>query len=260
MSPKLLIGLDNLKLTVPLKIREGRWEEPIAAKSRIGWSIYGCTTEPQSTVVCGFHVGGWTDPEQELNQLVRDYITLDNIGVKHPATPLESEEDKRARMLLESTTRRVDGGFETGLLWKWDNLRFPNSYGMAFKRMCALERRLNKDPALYDRVRQQIRDYETKGYAHKATEYELSTTEPDQCWYLPLGIVLNPRKPNKLRLIWDAAATVEGVSLNSALLKGPDYLTSLPAVVGNFRLYRFALTGDIKEMFHRFFIRIQDRQ
>ncbi|XP_062549874.1 uncharacterized protein LOC134214528 [Armigeres subalbatus] len=260
VSPKLLIGLDNLKLIVPLKIREGRWADPIAAKSRIGWSIYGCATTQASTVTCGFHFGGWTNQEQELNQLVRDYITLDNTGVTHPSMILESEEDKRARLLLESTTRKIGGAFETGLLWKTDNIQFPNSYGMAFKRMCALERRLEKDPVLYARVKQQLRDYETKRYAHKATPHELSTTNSNQCWYLPLGIVLNPNKPNKLRMIWDAAAKVNGISLNSALLKGPDFLTSLPTVIGNFRLYRYALTGDIKEMFHRFFIRHQDRQ
>ncbi|XP_062702184.1 uncharacterized protein LOC134285456 [Aedes albopictus] len=63
VSPKLLIGLDNLKLTVPLKIREGRWVEPIAAKCRIGWSIYGCAITSASTVVCGLHFGGWTNQE-----------------------------------------------------------------------------------------------------------------------------------------------------------------------------------------------------
>ncbi|XP_062713760.1 uncharacterized protein LOC134290608 [Aedes albopictus] len=260
VSPKLLIGLDNLKLTVPLKIREGRWVEPIAAKSRIGWSIYGCAITPASTVVCGLHFGGWTNQEQELNQLVRDYITLDNTGVTHPTALLESEEDKRSKMLLETTTRRVGGAFETGLLWKSDDVRLPCSYNMAYRRMCSLERRLKNDSVLFERVRQQLRDYEVKQYARKATHKELTTTSPDQCWYLPLGIVVNPKKPNKLRIIWDAAATVNGVSLNSVLLKGPDFLASLPAVIGNFRLYRYALTGDIKEMFHRFFIRPEDRQ
>ncbi|XP_062716387.1 uncharacterized protein LOC134291935 [Aedes albopictus] len=260
VSPKLLIGLDNLKLTVPLKIREGRWVVPIAAKSRIGWSIYGCAATPAPTVVCGLHFGGWTDQESELNQLVRDYITLDNSGVTHPTTRLESKDDERARMLLQATTKRIGRAFETGLLWKVDDVRFPNSYGMAYKRMCSLERRLNQDSTLYERFRQQVRDYELKQYAHKATHDELSTTDADQCWYLPLGIVMNPKKPDKLRMIWDAAAKVDGISLNSALLKGPDYLTSLPAVIGKFRLYQFALTGVIKEMFHRIFIRPQDRQ
>lgn len=260
VTPKLLIGLDNLKLTVPLKLREGDWGQPMAAKCRLGWSIYGCTRPVSEPFTCGFHVGGWTDHEPDLNQLVRDYITLDNSGVAPPIVPLESEEEKRARLMLESTTNRIGHRFETGLLWKWDDIVFPNSYGMAYRRLRSLERRLSKEPHLYDCVRQQMRAYIEKGYAHQATEEELVNTTPEKCWYLPLGVVLNPKKPSKVRIIWDAAAKVNGISLNSALLKGPDFLTSLIAVFFHFRLYAYALTGDIKEMFHRFFIRREDRQ
>ncbi|XP_055545704.1 uncharacterized protein LOC129730413 [Wyeomyia smithii] len=131
---------------------------------------------------------------------------------------------------------------------------------MAYRRLRSLERRLSKEPHLYDSVRQQIREYERKGYAHRATQEELVNTSPEKCWYLPLGVVLNPKKPNKGRIIWDAAAKVNGISLNSTLLKGPDFLTSLIAVFFHFRLYAYALTGDIREMFHRFFIRRADRQ
>lgn len=49
-------------------------------------------------------------------------------------------------------------------------------------------------------------------------------------WYLPLAIVRNPKKPEKIRLIWDAAVRVNGVSFNDILLEGPYMLTSLFAV------------------------------
>ncbi|XP_062703565.1 uncharacterized protein LOC134286020 [Aedes albopictus] len=260
VTPKLLIGLDNLKLTIPLKIREGRWGQPMAAKCRLGWSIYGCSRSVTESFTCGFHVGGWTNSEGELNQLVRDYITLDNSGVQPPLTPLESEENKRAQQLLQTTTRRVGNRFETGLLWKWDYIQLPDSYGMALRRLHSLEKRLEKEQPLYNSVRQQMREYQEKGYAHRATEEELAITSSERAWYLPLGVVLNPKKPNKVRIIWDAAAKVNGVSLNSVLLKGPDYLASLVEVFYHFRLYAVALTGDIKEMFHRLFIRQEDRQ
>ncbi|XP_062537923.1 uncharacterized protein LOC134206241 [Armigeres subalbatus] len=58
----------------------------------------------------------------------------------------------------------------------------------------------------------------------------------------------------------DARATVNGVSFNSSLLKGPDMLASLPAVLSNFRRFQYALAADIKEMFHRIKIREEDRQ
>ncbi|XP_062542363.1 uncharacterized protein LOC134210331 [Armigeres subalbatus] len=258
-SPKILIGLDNLKLIVPLKIREGGWKDPIAAKSRLGWSIYGCSLVPTSSVICGFHFGGWTDPDRELNELVRDFFTLENAGVISPPLVLESEEEKRAKMLLETTTRRVSSGFETGLLWKVDKVKFPDSRGMATRRLRALESRLIKEPELYDNVRLQIQIYLEKGYVHVASKQELDMP-PDQVWYLPLGVHKNSKKPNKIRLTWDGRASVQGVSFNSMLLKGPDMLSSLPSILCHFRLYRYALTADIREMFHRIHIREEDRQ
>lgn len=41
VTPKLLIGLDNLKLTIPLAVREGVWGQPLAARCHLGWIIYG---------------------------------------------------------------------------------------------------------------------------------------------------------------------------------------------------------------------------
>ncbi|XP_062705798.1 uncharacterized protein LOC134287620 [Aedes albopictus] len=257
--PKLLIGLDNLKLTIPLKIREGGWSQPIAAKCRLGWSIYGCSPSEVGPVTCGFHIGGWTNQEQELNQLVRSYVALDNSGIISPTAHLESDEERRAREILEATTRRTSTGFETGLLWKTDNVQLPNSYGMAYRRLRSLEKKLCDNEHLYEHVRAIILDYVAKQYAHEATEHELTSTKPEKCWYLPLGIVVNPRK-SKVRLIMDARASVDGVSLNSFMLKGPDMLTSLPAVLSNFRMFQYALAADIKEMFHRIKIREEDRQ
>uniref|UniRef100_A0A182NZC8 DUF5641 domain-containing protein n=1 Tax=Anopheles epiroticus TaxID=199890 RepID=A0A182NZC8_9DIPT len=39
--PKILIGLDNIRLAVPLKTREGSPGDPVAVKCRLGWSVYG---------------------------------------------------------------------------------------------------------------------------------------------------------------------------------------------------------------------------
>ena len=119
--------------------------------------------------------------------------------------------------------------------------------------------RLAKDPTLNENVRKQIHEYEQKGYAHRASPEELNTADLRRVWYLPLGAVTNPRKPGKVRLIWDASAKVDGVSLNSMLLKGPDQMTLLPAVLFRFRQYPVAVSADIKEMFHQVRIRPEDR-
>ena len=62
-----------------------------------------------------------------------------------------------------------------------------------------------------------------------------------------------------MRLVWDAAATVNGVSLNTNLLKGPDMLCSLPAVISKFREKSVAFGGDVREMYHQLRIRDADK-
>ncbi|XP_055632650.1 uncharacterized protein LOC129773115 [Toxorhynchites rutilus septentrionalis] len=260
IQPKLLIGLDNLALGVPLKIRQGNRNDPIAAKCRLGWSIYGGSpSHPGQASILNFHVGVVSDPDRELNEQLRDYFTLENTGTIS-LEKLESEDDKRARKILRETTKRIAIGFETGLLWRTDDPVVPNSYSMAYRRLVSLERKLEKDPPLKQRIHAMIADYEGKGYAHKATSEELSLTNQNRVWYLPLGVVSNPKKPHKIRLIWDAAAKTEGVCFNSLLLKGPDLLTPLPQVLSQFRQFPVAVCGDIREMFHQIKIREPDRQ
>ncbi|XP_058456592.1 uncharacterized protein LOC131433989 [Malaya genurostris] len=261
--PGILIGLSNTHLLATLKLREGRLHEPIAAKTRIGWAVFGNQHSGKFSDANNFthrqmHICSKTS-DDDLHKLVRGFFSVDSLGVVAAPT-VESLDDQRARKILQDTTVRTkDGRFSTGLLWKHDFIEFPDSRPMAVKRLICLEKRLTKNPQLYDNVRQQINDFQQKGYAHKATADELSRYDPLRTWYLPLGVVLSPRKPGKVRLIWDAAAKVNGVSLNTKLLKGPDLLTPLLSVLFQYRQRKVAICADIKEMFHQILIREEDR-
>ncbi|XP_062708422.1 uncharacterized protein LOC134288244 [Aedes albopictus] len=256
-APGILIGAKNTHLTATQQIREGRVGEPIAAKTRLGWAIYGSMPNGTNFASCNLHICG-CDSDNSLHELVKQYFTVENVGVSMDRSP-ESDEDKRARTLLEKTTRRVEGGFETGLLWRYEHVEFPDNYAMAARRLRCLEKRFAADPSLFENVQRQIAQYQQKGYIHEATEEELTTADPRRLWYLPVGIVRNPKKPNKIRIVWDAAATVDGVSLNSMLLKGPDLVQPLPDVLCGFRERKVAVVGDIMEMFHQLKIRLEDR-
>ncbi|XP_062702756.1 uncharacterized protein LOC134285626 [Aedes albopictus] len=260
-SPRILIGLDNAKVKNTLKLREGKPDEPVAAKTRIGWVVFGRNRgsdedNPHRVLHC---CSRSSDHDNELHELVKDFFRVEGTGVSSP-NALDSADDRRAREILEATTVRTPGGrFQTGLLWKYDQLQFPDSRPMAERRLHCLEKRLQKSPELYDNVKKQIVAYQEKGYAYVATEQELAEADPQRVWYLPLGVVVHPKKPEKVRVVWDAAATVRGVSLNSVLLKGPDLLTSLPAVLSRYRQRQVAIGADIREMFHQVLIRPEDR-
>ena len=54
-------------------------------------------------------------------------------------------------------------------------------------------------------------------------------------WYLPHHAVLNPIKPGKVCVVFDAASKFDGVSLNDKLLTGPDLLHNLVGILMRFR-------------------------
>lgn len=66
-----------------------------------------------------------------------------------------------------------------------------------------------------------VDDYVKKGYARRLEQQEITYGSSGKLWYLPNFGVENPNKPGKIRLVFDAAAKVKSVSLNSALLKRP---------------------------------------
>lgn len=260
-TPRIMIGLEHWRLGVAKEIKEGSDNEPIAARTRLGWTIHGrcCLHIDRSSVIThhSYHICACISND-ELHQLVKNFFAADNFGVDGPKNRLESPEDKRAREILEATTIHTGVRYETSLLWRNDDVKLPDSLQMARRRLSCLEKRMSNDPQLASMLKAQMREYIDKSYARKLSPKELATQYP-RTWYLPVFTVTNVNKPGKFRMVWDAAAKVEGVSLNSKLLKGPDQLTSLPSVLFGFRQRAVALCGDIKEMYHQVAIRGADQ-
>ncbi|XP_058817217.1 uncharacterized protein LOC131680521 [Topomyia yanbarensis] len=255
-DPRLLLGLHNLRFAVPLETREGDYG-PIATKTRLGWCVYGSVDSQHGPEHVSLHICE-CNKNENLETMMREYFNADYMGVA-PSEPLMSEENKRAQRILESTTTRIGNRFQTGLIWRYDEIYLPDSFPMAVQRLKCLERRMQKDAVLRDNLHRQIREYQEKGYAHQLTNEEQLTVDAKRVWYLPISAVTNPNKPGKVRLVWDAAAQVAGISLNSLLLPGPDLLTPLPHVLFRFRQYPVAVSGDIKEMYHQIGIIQADR-
>ncbi|XP_053699101.1 uncharacterized protein LOC128746075 [Sabethes cyaneus] len=262
VNPRLLIGLNYANLGHGSKSREGKGNEPIAMKTRLGWTVYGNCTKMEinggelhhhSVQHCECN----SQNDNDLHRAMKSYFALDSMGVIK-SNILMSREDQRAQSLLESRTRQINKRYESELLWKFDHVRLPDSKTMALRRWKCLEYRMHKDPRLADALQMKIQDHVSKGYVRKLTSEELAVSR-ERVWYLPIFAVVNPNKPGKTRLVWDAAATAHGISLNSLLMKGPDQLTSLLSVLIRFREFKVAVCGDIREMFHQVHMRTDDQ-
>ena len=78
-------------------------------------------------------------------------------------------------------------------------------------------------------------------------------------WYLPHHAVLNPNKPGKVRVVFDAASKFDGVSLNDNLLTGPDLLNNLVGILLRFRSGKIGVMADVQQMFHQVRVCEEDR-
>ena len=76
---------------------------------------------------------------------------------------------------------------------------------------------------------------------------------------VPHHSVTSINKPGNVRVVFDGAAKFNETCLNENLLKGPDLLNNLFSVLLKFRSGRYALTSDIKQMFHQVRIIPSDR-
>ncbi|XP_062535271.1 uncharacterized protein LOC134204461 [Armigeres subalbatus] len=251
-KPRILLGVDSSRLEYPLDSREGSENQPTAVLTRLGWVVYGpCSFLPgqkdaKNDVSYSYHICQC----EGLHSAVKSYFSLDSLGVQLNGTPLMSKDDERAMKLLQENTVLHNKRYETCLLWRYDDVRLPSSKSMALKRQNCLSKRMAREPVLAKALQEKILDYQAKGYIRKLSAQE-EATYSGRSWYLPIFPVVNPNKPNKLRIVWDAAAKVGNLSLNSFLLKGPDQVTPLQQVLQRFREYRTAVSGDIREMFHQ---------
>lgn len=143
------------------------------------------------------------------------------------------------------------------MLWKYGNLTFPDSLPIARKRLNCLKKKSIRDPDLAENLNNQMKQYVTKGYVKILSEKEVECN--NGVWYLPTFPVINANKPEKVRIVWDATARVNDISLNDMLLKGPDQLASLFLVLIRFRERQVAISDVISAMFHQIKIRSNDQ-
>ena len=189
---------------------------------------------------------------EDFLKFLQEHKEISELGSKY------SMEDPMAFEIMSRQRQYVNGHYELPFLWKNSAAILPDSYPMAVRRLQSLKRRLIKDPDLHRRYTDQMESNIQMGHVEKVLMQELSYGIKQ--WYIPHQPVVNPQKPEKVRIVYDcAAASSNGKTLNDFLMKGPDLMNSLVGVLLRFRREKIAIVADIETMFYQIHVNPSDR-
>ncbi|KAL1249502.1 hypothetical protein QQF64_020507 [Cirrhinus molitorella] len=105
-------------------------------------------------------------------------------------------------------------------------------------------------PEWQDVYAAQVHDMAERKAAKKLTK-EMIENWKGPVWYVSHLVAPNPHSTTTpVRLVWNSSQKFKGLSMNDLLLKGPDVLNAIRAVLLRFRKGVFAALGDIKKMYN----------
>lgn len=222
----LLIGYDCPSALAPLEVIVGSENHPFAQRTVLGWSIIGSANpyldrkEHQSFA---HRVAVKEMPLPPVNDVLK-VLEMD-FSERNYQDKYVSQDDVHFVKLLGSTiTKRKDGHYEMPLPFKGSSPpMLPNNKRLAEARLQHLKRKLRSNRQYHDHYTAFMEETISKGVAEPAPPAH----EGETIWYIPHHGVYHPRKPDKLRVVFDCSAKFLGISLNDTLLTGPDVINSL---------------------------------
>jgi len=267
--PQILLGLPHAKFMAAIQtIKDPDGCGPIAELSELGWTVSGTRPDLGIESMRDPEVVGFTlvhsnpsndDNVDSLIELLKQQFSMDSLGIRGQQTTCMSADDRKAVGLIENSLKFVpeEGRYEIGLFWRNENCTMPDNYKMALNRLQAAESRLKK-LGLEKTINDQFKAEKESGQLIKVTREELNLFK--RVNFVPGFVTFNYNKiPPKARWVNDTAATCQGVSLNSKLLKGPDNLVPLPQALCALREGEIALLADVKKMFNQILMRKEDQ-
>ncbi len=274
----LLIGSNCSKAIMPQDVIPGHNNEPYAQRTVLGWGIVGNVSKSKRTTdecedeavhvthrimsrcpgdvdvscpkTCYFSVRTTVKEVITPNQ-IRQMMESDFSERRTTELPM-SLDDKKFILKMENGIRqREDGHYEMPLPFREEAPKMPNNRALVLHRLERLKTRLENNVQYRKDYVDFMNDLISKNYAEKVPEQDLSNNEGNT-WYIPHHGVYHPRKPTKMRVVFDCSAMYKNESLNSHLLQGPDLTNHLLGVLCRFRQNPIAFTCDVESMFHQF--------
>lgn len=125
---------------------------------------------------------------------------------------------------------------------------FVNSREMALNRFLSFERRLLKQPPVHNQYIEFMTEYLELNHMEIVRATQPATPF---MYYIPHHCIMRSNNSSaKLRVVFDASAkTKNNLSLNDCLYKGPKLQNDILTILSKFRLHRYVLCVDMKQMY-----------
>ena len=281
----ILVGNNVTSAIRPREIIAGNGNEPYALRSILGWGVVGIVGLPDKenpvTVSNKINVSSRsccdvkphplshenrssarfvlsTNAKEILNPFqVRQMMEIDFVEPKGKHLDLSVEDHKFVKLLSDGIQQLEDGHYIMPLPLKSKQLALPNNRPLAVKRLMQLKKRFRKNHLFRQHYVDFMNEVISK-WAEIVPEDD-QNLDNGKVNYVPHTGVYHPKKPGKIRVVFDCSAEYEGVSINDCLLRGPNLTNGLVGVLCRFRLEEVAIVADIKSMFHQFFVNKDDR-
>ncbi|XP_062566124.1 uncharacterized protein LOC134228483 [Saccostrea cucullata] len=269
----VLIGRDLLEAHHVQSQRLGPKNSPFALQLRLGWVVIGdvCLNRAhRPSNVSVYKTNVITSERQSIFQPCPNKFHLteddtsnhEDIGAhvfKRKADDdqvgLSLEDHQFIKIMDEGFVKDEDGRWKAPLPFRSPRPQLQNNRLQALKRAQVLDSDLKRNPIKREHMITFMKSITESG----ALEVAPPVPQGKECWFLPLFGVYHPRKPDRIRGVFDSSVKFEGLSLNNVLLSGPNMTNDLLGVLLRFRMNKVAIMADIEKMFYSFLVREEDR-
>ncbi|XP_048246131.1 uncharacterized protein LOC125377268 [Haliotis rufescens] len=261
----LLIGSNCPLALQPQQVIPSQGEGPLAVLYRHGWTVSGPLyikfNPVDNTLTCNRVLfQELTSAKECLTDVILNMFEMDFNPKDTGILPGErgfSREDDQFIDMANKGIAEVNGHFELPLPLRDPDIDFSNNREQAEKRAMWQRKKMLHDEEYHEHYTAFMDSLLSNGYAYKVPSDELAPV-PGKVWYLPHHGVYHPKKPSKIRVVFDCKAKFEGFSLNDRLLQGPDLTNSPIGVLTKFRNEPVAFMADIEAMFYQ--VRVPPQQ
>ena len=273
----MLIGENCVEALQPLEVIPSQQDGPYAYRTIIGWCVVGPIVDEKSDAVSCSQIAVI---QVENGSLAKHHFEEQNkcedIGIKEMLRKIYtgdfqdtsserenniigkiseiSNEDRRFLKILDTETMKVGNHYQKPLPLKNPDIKLPNSRKVAERRLLYLKKRLMKDDRFYQQYTELRQEILKKGYVK-----ESKSNQDGRVWYLSHHGVYHPRKPGKIRFVFDCSSELNGRSINKELLMGPDLTNQLIEVLTRFQQEEVAVMADIEKIYFQILVSDEHR-